>query len=248
MKIALCISGQPRNLLRNVPNLINNLIKPNNITDIFIHTWYDKSLDNTHFDSAQPQLDSRIGVYLPDSDLYLIEHLNPKKILCEKPKTFDELNHLKNLPTAIQKRLASNFYSVWMCNELKKNFELENNFKYDIVIKTRVDLEYFGFVELNKIVSEIKENSIYTPRIYQEMRQNDSYPINSGGSYSSLSDTFAFGTSVTVDGFCSVYPNFEKIYNEIYPYVYGEAYLGYQARHVHKIIVEMCDLNYKISR
>jgi hypothetical protein len=248
MKIALCIAGQPRNLVRNVPYLIENLIKPNNISDIFIHTWYDKSLDGSPFDSAQPHLDNRLGTYLPESDLFLIKNLNPKKIECELPKNFDEFSNLNNLPTAIQKRLASNFYSVWKCNQLKKEYETEHNFVYDVVIKTRVDLEYYGHVEIDKLVDKFNPNTAYVPRIYQEMRQTDSYPISSGGFYSSLSDTFAFGDSDSIDKFCSVYPNFSKIYQEIYPFVYGEAYLGFQARHVHKLTIEMRDINYKISR
>ena len=33
-------------------------------------------------------------------------------------------------------------YSIMMANELKKNHEIENNFRYDLVIKTRFDLVF----------------------------------------------------------------------------------------------------------
>jgi hypothetical protein len=248
MRIALCISGQPRGLIKNTQLLLDNVILPNNIQDIFIHTWYDKSLDNVPFDSAQPSRSSNLGSWLPDSDSYLVNILKPKKILCEKPKQFDEFSNLVDLPTAIQKKLCSNFYSVWKSNELKKEYEIENGFKYDLVIKTRIDINYFGAVKLLDLIDEDIHNSIYVPRLYQEMRQNDSYPTKSGEKYSSLSDTFAFGSSVNIDKFSSVYPNFNLIYDEITPFAYGEAYLGYQVRHIHKLNIKMKEINYIISR
>jgi len=79
MRIALCISGQPRGLIKNTQLLLDNVILPNNIQDIFIHTWYDKSLDNVPFDSAQPSRSSNLGSWLPDSDSYLVNILKPKK-------------------------------------------------------------------------------------------------------------------------------------------------------------------------
>jgi len=37
---------------------------------------------------------------------------------------------------------GSMLYSIMMANELKKRYEIENNFRYDIVIKTRFDLVF----------------------------------------------------------------------------------------------------------
>jgi hypothetical protein len=37
---------------------------------------------------------------------------------------------------------GSMFYSIMMANELKKKYEIENNFRYDLVIKTRFDLVF----------------------------------------------------------------------------------------------------------
>ena len=46
MKVALCISGQPRGLETSLEHVIKNVIEPNNIEDIFIHTWYHPDWDN----------------------------------------------------------------------------------------------------------------------------------------------------------------------------------------------------------
>lgn len=40
MKIALCFGGQPRSPVASYDTVVKNLIIPNNIEDIFIHTWY----------------------------------------------------------------------------------------------------------------------------------------------------------------------------------------------------------------
>lgn len=251
MKIALCLSGQPRGLPQTSEFVRNNLIVPNNITDIFVHTWYDKNCDGKPFDSAQPNLTNNIGKWLPNTDQFLTETLPIKDksmILCESPRSFEEFSHLENRESAIQTRLASMFYSAWACNKLKSNFELEHGFRYDVVIKTRIDIFYHKPVILKDIVDENLNTNVYVPEMYQHMRVNDSYPAKSGGTYSSLSDTFAIGSSDNMDRFCSVYENFSTIHGEIFPYVYGEAYLGYVVRGVYDIPISMKDIRYNLHR
>jgi hypothetical protein len=52
------------------------------------------------------------------------------------------------------------FYSIMMANELKKKHEIKNNFRYDLVIKTRFDLV---FPEFNKFSnSKIDPRTIYS--------------------------------------------------------------------------------------
>ena len=43
MKIALCLTGQPRGIAINTPHLLKFLVEPSNIQDIFVHSWFDKS-------------------------------------------------------------------------------------------------------------------------------------------------------------------------------------------------------------
>lgn len=248
MKIAVCISGQPRGLPNACDFILDNLIKPNNIGDIFIHTWYDKNMEGQSFDSAQPGQSGNLGGWYPNTPDYLISKLNPKKLLYEAPKSFDEFSHLQNRETAIQTRLASMFYSAYKANQLKQDYEQANHFKYDLVIKTRIDLFYNEPIILSNLIDSSLDQNIYVAEEYQYMRQNDSYPTKSGNKYSSMSDTFAFGTSENIDKLASLYENFEDIYNEIWPYAYGEAYLGYHVRFHHKLGISMKKLNYRIYR
>lgn len=248
MKIALCISGQPRGIPLACEFLKHGVIEPNGITDIFIHTWYHPDWDGKAFDSAQPAQSERVGIWKPGSDKILQETLNPTKLLCEKPNNFEEFAELPGPPTAIQPKIASIFYGMWKANELKKEHEEANGFKYDLVIRTRFDLWYRNQVVLSELIrpTEPLQDYVYTPHMYQAHRQGDEYYTAEGIRYSSLSDTFAFGSSEIMDKFCSVYPDFLKLHGILYPYVYGESYLGYQARHHHDLKITVADIQYEL--
>ena len=47
-KVAICISGLPRNVEAGFQNILESIIEPNNNPDIFIHTWVgdDENLKN----------------------------------------------------------------------------------------------------------------------------------------------------------------------------------------------------------
>ncbi len=246
MKIAICLSGQPRFIEKGIESFKKNIPNIENI-DIFIHTWYDEKNKNTQFDSSQPHLNFKLGKQ-SENTLDLFNSLCPKKIKLEQPKSFEELSHLLDLPTAKQTKLASMFYSLYQANQLKKNHEEENNFIYDFVIKTRIDIQYNQKVDILKISKYINKDHIFVSKKYQECRMNDSYPTKSGFIYSSLSDTWLMASSKNMDKCCDVYPNFEKIYNDIYPFAYAEAYLGYLTRGIYKMNISNIDLDYVLIR
>jgi hypothetical protein len=247
MKIALCLSGQPRGLPNSYNLLKENLIEPNNITDIFIHNWFDSNSIGRPFDSAQPSQSEKIGAWHEQTEEFL-NRLKPKKIILEAPKSFSEFEKLTNLPHAVQTRLASAFYSAFICNKLKKEYEQENNLIYDIVIKTRIDINYHKKIIIENFLNNL--NAIYVADMHHHMRINDSYPTQkSGFTYSSLGDTFALGSSKNIDIFTSIFESFKEIYHDIWPYAYGEAYQGYVVRGKYNIpIVSTTHIAYDIYR
>lgn len=245
MKIALCLSGQPRGVPKSCEFVLQNLIQPNNITDIFMHVWYDSETVNQKFDSSMPDNSGNIGTWHPNADRIIIEQIKPKKIIFEAPNDFKQFSHLANQPTAIQTRITSQFYSIQQANNLKKQYEEENNFKYDVVIKTRLDLEYHQpFI----IPKDDFTNTLYVAEMYQHMRHNDSYPTTDGLKYSSMSDTFVYGSSANIDILSDMYSNFENMHAKIWPHVYVEAYLGYHCRLLNKLKVVGKDIKYNIYR
>ena len=248
MKIALCLSGQPRGIPNSLHFALNSLIIPSNITDIFIHTWYDENLANRPFDSAQPNKNNTLGCWKPHTDKILIETFKPKGFLADSPKRFSEYSHLKNLESANQCALASGFYSSYISNKLKCDYEKENNFVYDVVIKTRIDILYHKPIIIQQLIDENIHTSAYVPQMYQHMRVNDSYPLKNGNTYSSMSDAFVISSSPMMDKITSVILDFENHYNNIYPFVYGEAYSGYVVRKLHNIPIIMKDIPFVLYR
>jgi hypothetical protein len=72
------------------------------------------------WDTEQDKLDKIIDLY------------NPKSYLITLPKKFERFENF-----------GSMLYSIMMANEIKKEYEIEHNFRYDLVIKTRFDLVYY---------------------------------------------------------------------------------------------------------
>ena len=82
MKIALCLSGQPRVVEVGYNKLYNTILKDNDV-DVFIHTWFDP--ENLSTQSAIP---GREGHTLASNAIDKLVHLyQPKKIIVDKPKT-----------------------------------------------------------------------------------------------------------------------------------------------------------------
>lgn len=237
MKIAVCLSGQPRALPGGLEQLKRNLLEPNGIEDVFIHAWKSQI-----FASAQPYQSGKWS-YHPDTEA-LLASLNPKSLLIQENCPFDHLSHLQDLPQAIQKRLASMFYSVWRANELKKEHESLYG-DYDLVIKTRIDLNYHKPVILKDL--DIDLDALNVPAIHQHMRVGDSYPKVSGGTYSSMSDTFVISHSRNIDLISLIGKDFEHIYHDIWPYAYGEAFIGYQAN-LYQMPIKMVDVQYNLIK
>ena len=85
MKVALCLSGQPRVVEVGYHKLRASILDHNDV-DVFIHTWFDK--DNLSTESVIP---GREGHQLdPGAIDKLIEIYQPKRILVDKPKNWGQ--------------------------------------------------------------------------------------------------------------------------------------------------------------
>ena len=94
-------------------------------TDYFLHTWDINSWRNTKEPHGFPEAFD-IEKIPEDSKQKLKDFYNPKSIEIEK---FEDFGH-PWLPM---------FYSFTKANQAKRNYEIQNNFVYDLVIKTRFD-------------------------------------------------------------------------------------------------------------
>jgi len=160
LKIAVCFSGQVRTWKHCYHNWEDNLASLGDV-DYFCHFWDYNSIP----------LGATYGYDVVPDDTLLSEEekqsiilaLNPKRIEFESKKTWpfpDELDHWysKRITTKLIPLLRNQFYSLIKVANLKRQYELENNFEYDVVIRMRPDSI---FINKPNIVKPAP-NTIYT--------------------------------------------------------------------------------------
>lgn len=110
-KVAICISGLTRTGIPAYP-CFHQFFQHLN-ADVFFHTWQD----------SPNKIDKIIQLY------------QPRDYIVQQP--FDKDPHTRSDGMG---SWGNMLYSMMMANELKKSHEIDNNFRYDLVIKTRFDL------------------------------------------------------------------------------------------------------------
>jgi hypothetical protein len=202
MKVALCISGQPRNALQSFPYIKQNLIEPNQ-ADVFIHMHYDPDnlyMEKSHADKGNCQLQQGL-------DTEIIQLYQPKSVLVENPRNFrkpqiqippnrllgsKKMNAHKNWSDEehtqhMVKQLTSMYYSIYKANELKEIYANEQGIVYDYVIRIRFDLSPLQPL----IVSNYNPHCIS----YLEIGQPDQL----------ISDWLNFGSNAVMNIYASLY-------------------------------------------
>jgi hypothetical protein len=175
MNLSICLSGKPKFFKKSFFYIKNNLIDNFDNLDFFLHCW---ETDITDYDKQE-----------------IINLYNPKKYLFEKEKI-----HILNYPfkqsTILPNNVFSMFYSIMKSNELKKEYEQENNMNYDWVFRLRFDFALNKFFN-NDILKNLDGSSIYLNNFEKSPNPH-------------CADCFAFSTSKNMDIYCETYKNLMK--------------------------------------
>lgn len=164
----------------------------------------------------------------------LIKIYNPKKFLIEKQKNFfwktifNKKMIIKLIKCFIQfknfsknyddyrksfkrcKNLLSRWYSTKKVVGLKKEYELENNIEFDLVMLTRLDMAYFSKFEFEKIskkkLTVPNHNDVSAPRNnYQVQIKKNNRTLEKG-----ISDFWFISSSKNIDRFSRLYDFFSN--------------------------------------
>ena len=180
-KVALCLSGQVRHGFKESMYTIKNYIIDRTNCDVFICASKNNS----------PRFE----------DLYTV--LANLDIKCVSVRYIDDINLEENPPVLQQisdtqrAGFIQQTYFITECNNLKKLYEDEHNFKYGWVIRCRLDMDITSaMVDLSKL----KRDRIYLP-------YHNKYAENKD--YKTVYDRFAIGPSDLMN----IYGNW---YNLIY--------------------------------
>lgn len=160
MRTAVCISGLLRSWDIIKLNNLNNIIKD---SDVFYVTDLELNIPNiNNTTSAENQ------------NFYSAEDI-------------DFFQSRKAGETNIENCLNM-FYKIYQCNNLKKQFEQKNNFKYDVCIRLRTDTHF----DREILLEDIQENTLY---------------ISEDKGYGGICDQFSYGNSNVMDRYSDVFCN-----------------------------------------
>ena len=214
MKVALCLSGQPRNAIQISERIKQPIINDNDV-DVFLHSWYDPN--NLNFEKRCP---GHWGHQCADNiDAILLEIYKPKAYLFEKQKHWENENikvSRENIekffpygltdPNGIEyfgrykvDTLYSQWYSNMRANLLKEEYSSDNNIHYDCVIKLRYDVSPTTKLDLTN--GDFDENILY----HQDLNQPSHM----------VSDWFALGSNKVMNIWSSMYFCIEPLYEQV---------------------------------
>jgi len=201
MKVAVCISGAvryPHLGLRSIQKIV-----PNEYVKVFIHTWKVNNKDS--FLKTLSGLQYKEIDKIIEPNLSLLEEYNYEKLLIEnydqsKNKFEKLLNCLKFIPSTdpedteprIDVGPISMHYSIFKANEMKKEYEKENDMVFDWVIRMRTDSD-FRYEKLDLSLLDYELN----------------IPSGEDWGDNSINDQFGIGTSHAMNLYSDLYNNFQ---------------------------------------
>lgn len=209
MRIAVCISGQPRTWRETVVswNLLFNGIKQklgNVEVDVFMHIWNF----NTTPMSVVSNINNPHNILDESEFTELKEIFKPKDILIEASEVSNSRKQIiddrsyKIYPTVYPaiSWAAPQLYSIMRCGHLKRNYEIKHNFQYDVCVRMRFDANY-TFSNRETMIREFISNlPLREMTIYSVWNENLNYfPFDLVG------DTFFYSDSFTYDLLTSFY-------------------------------------------
>jgi len=215
MRIAVCLSGQLRNWELAYHNQMIHWIHGEHDVDYFTHTW-NYSGDRTHISHDYVYRDIDDNEYDRFIQIY-----KPKKSILESKKQefFYDNDHWSSL-----------FYSFSKSILLKREYELENNFEYDIVVKSRPDVIFNPFEkptwpwaltpnkhELDFFKETYSDNKLFTTHTGSMPHEFDMFNIN---------DCVFLSNSYTMDLMMNIYFYRQQKINKNIPNYKNYAIMG----------------------
>jgi hypothetical protein len=185
--------------------------------DIFISTWNSLGFwgDFEHkigFMEDTPCIDVKeISQIFSPKRFIFDKYEDFEPLFIEKSKKFETNKIWYNRP----KNVVSMYYKSFDAIRLKQQYEQENKFKYDLVIRTRPDILYHENI----------------PAFLEIFDGSSFYILNMFTTNEGLGDLFFAGTTEDIDSFYNLYNDFDFLFNKglrFCPHEYVKHYLEYK--------------------
>jgi hypothetical protein len=198
VKVACCLSGQPRNYKTGIPNLLNFFEGVD--VDYYAHTWIDSDKYGVVRYSAN-QKDMSEWSIDSECEAKIIETLKPKKHIFESQIDFSPIrNYSENYQTNMK---PENFLS--MTYSRKKSFSLIEESEYDLVVIGRFDISYQS--KAKNFINNCSDDILYA--LHVDGKEWNSTHIN---------DPFLLATPSVIRHAVELYDHFDKYYLEGTPF------------------------------
>ena len=199
-KIALCLSGEPRNSMFCFPYIYESLINlgPDYEVDIYIHTRRNFR-----------------AFFLYKWKKYILDHTTSHDLL----KDFHKISLPENLRSSKEFYLGYTSNSDFISNQLlmldgiHKSFQLSltDNTPYDIYIRCRPDIFTSSKIEINSIIKELL-NDEYDIFIPSKNLDPKSFPLNQN--IQEYNDQFAISNFKGAKVYSNTFNNLEFLLNQ----------------------------------
>ena len=184
-RIAIQLFGHLRTYKDCYKSLLEKVVKSNEKNaykvDIFIHSWNTLNQNNNRSGYSNNDLLKKFGESKTGE---VLELYKAKKVLIEEQKVI-ESQKVKVLLNEKQgdiffldsKNIYNMYYSMFKVNELRLEYEKENNIEYDFVIQTRPDILFIKDFNIDKIVKFSKDRRYISRHLKNITYENDDFPV-----------------------------------------------------------------------
>lgn len=157
-RIAILFTGLPRLTFDVKSNIFNFFISKElkDKVDLFFCTWFD---DTFNFKQLNDEFNFKVLDISTQSlytNMHLIKNFSNFDEFCKNYKNEDPIYIKYSLPYFINYSPLNSLYQIYQINKgfnIIKNYSLVNNTKYDVIIRTRLDLEFLN---------------VFTPELYDK--------------------------------------------------------------------------------
>ena len=191
MKIALLLVGRLDTFEDMYPSLKENILDPF-LPDVFFSGYPN----NKGIEYCKEKIKN---LWKPKK--YILKEYNEN--IRKEVYPNDEIFNQNKRPEVTPKTWLSGIYNVKLCNQLKNEYQTENNFCYDVVIKSRTDLSWYKTIS-NEELELAKSGNILIPTAW------DFKIVHPLGT----SDVIAISNSQGIDKYSSLIDNVDNYWNE----------------------------------
>lgn len=231
MRVALCISGQPRSVARVYPAIYENIIAPNN-ADVYIHSWIDDNIKGKKPVAAGGHVASDT---IPHNiEKIILDLYKPKNYIFEPQIEFDEKNYNERKLQSIRPK-----FSISQRYSIMKSIGLTEGVEYDAIIRMRFDWKIHNRIDVQQLPLQMVTTPNDAPHFHM---------LQTGLPLFGVNDQFAVGNAYVMRKYGDMYNHIEDIFNaDNLPFA-DELMLSYYLEHMLQIQLNKIPIGYTIVR